>query len=82
MRRTAVHLPVAAVVLSTVGAVALAGDLGATLTSVAGLGGGPSWNGAARSKAAPGTEDAAARFVVEGIYDAGFANLKTMAAAQ
>ena len=59
MRRTAMYLPVAAVVLSTVGAVALTGDLGA-----------------------PGTEDAAARSVVEGIYDAGFANLKTMAAAQ
>jgi hypothetical protein len=54
----------------------------ATLTIVAGPGGGSVVDWSSTFKAAPGTEDAAARSVVEGIYDAGLASLKTMAAAQ
>lgn len=54
----------------------------ATLTIVAGPGGGSIVEWSSTFKAAPGAEDAAARSVVEGIYDAGLANLKTMAAAQ
>jgi mxaD protein len=54
----------------------------ATMTVLPGPGGGSVLEWSSTFKAAPGAEDAAARSVVEGIYDAGLAGLKTMATAK
>jgi mxaD protein len=53
-----------------------------TLAVVAGPGGGSTVEWSGTFKAAPGADDATARSVMEGVYDAGLANLKTMTAAK
>jgi mxaD protein len=54
----------------------------ATLAVVAGAGGGSVVEWSSTFQAGPGADDAAARSIIEGIYDAGLASLKAMAAGQ